>query len=90
MNIEISDLFGAVVNMGADPYIIETEEQAEELRESIEAATIEREITDEDEYNRVVTKAQFQAYEKCMELLQPVVIPNAQTKSSDGYITRNS
>ena len=44
----------------------------------------------DDEYNRVVTKAQFQAYEKCMELLQPVVIPNAQTKSSDGYITRNS
>lgn len=39
-----------MVNMGADPYTIETEEQAEELQESIEAAIIEREITDEDEF----------------------------------------
>lgn len=50
MNIEINDLFGAMVNMGADPYIIETEEQAKELQESIETATVEREITDEVEF----------------------------------------
>jgi len=48
------------------------------------------ETSTNDEYNRVVTKAKFQAYEKCMELLQPVVIPNTQEKSNDGYITRNS
>lgn len=44
------ELYGAVVNMGGDPYIIETEEQAESLKERIERATIEREITDEDEF----------------------------------------
>lgn len=49
-NIEIYELFGAMVNMGGDPYMIETEEQAESLKESIERATIEREITDEDEF----------------------------------------
>lgn len=32
----------------------------------------------DDEYNRVVTKAKFQAYEKCMNLLQPIIIPHPQ------------
>lgn len=50
MKIEIEDLFGAMVNMGGDPYMVETEEQAESLKESIERATIEREITDDDEF----------------------------------------
>lgn len=36
----------------------------------------------DDEYNRVVTKAKFQAYEKCMELLQPFVIPHRQTEEN--------
>ena len=28
----------------------------------------------DDEYNRVVTKAKFQAYEKCMELMTPSIV----------------
>lgn len=52
MKIEIEDLYGAMVNLGGDPYIVETEEQAESLKESIERATIEREITDDDEFER--------------------------------------
>lgn len=42
----------------------------------------------DDEYNRIVIKAKFQAYDKCMELLQPVVIPNRQTEENrkfDGW-----
>lgn len=46
-----TDLLNAIVNFGADPYIVETEEQAEEVMESIERATISREITDEDEFS---------------------------------------
>ena len=45
-------------------------------------------IPDPDEYNRVVTKTKFQAYEECMELLQPGVIPHRQTKENrefDGW-----
>ena len=49
-NIEIEELFGAMVNFGGDPYLVETEEEAESLKESIERATIEREITDEYEF----------------------------------------
>ncbi len=48
--IEIYELFGAMVNMGSGPYMIETDVQAKSLKESIERATIEREITDEDEF----------------------------------------
>lgn len=62
MNIEINDLFGAMVNMGADPYIIETEEQAEELRESIETATVEREITDVDEFKTATRQLDLQGH----------------------------
>ncbi len=32
----------------------------------------------DDEYNRVVTTTKFQAYEKCMDLLQPIIIPHPQ------------
>lgn len=42
----------------------------------------------DDEYNRIVIKAKFQAYDKCMELLQPVVIPHRQTEENrkfDGW-----
>lgn len=46
-----TDLLNAIVNFGADPYLVETEEQAEEVMESISRATISREITDEDEFN---------------------------------------
>ena len=44
----------------------------------------------DDEYNRVVTKAKFQAYEKCMDLLTPVITPQHHSGSDSGYITRNS
>jgi len=53
MNYEISDFFGAIVNMGGDPYLVETEEQAKELKESIEKAAIKREITDGEEFDTV-------------------------------------
>ena len=45
-------------------------------------------IPDPDEYNRVVTKTKFQAYEECMELLQLGVIPHRQTEENrefDGW-----
>lgn len=38
----------------------------------------------DDEYNRVVTKAKFQAYEKCMELLTPSIV-DPQPKESIEY-----
>lgn len=43
----------------------------------------------DDEYNRVVTKVKLQAYEKCMELLTPVITPQQHSGSNNGYITRN-
>lgn len=39
-----------MVNMGGDPYLVETVEQAESVKERTERATIEREITDDDEF----------------------------------------
>lgn len=63
MNTEFLDLFGAMVSMGADPYMIETEEQAEELRESIDAATIEREITDEDEFATAMLQLDLEGHD---------------------------
>lgn len=38
----------------------------------------------DDEYNRVVTKAKFQAYEKCMEQLTPSIV-DPQPKESIEY-----
>lgn len=38
------NLMGAIVNMGADPFIIEDEDQSAQVAESIENATIMREI----------------------------------------------
>lgn len=49
-NLETWELIGAVVNYGGDPCLIESEEDAQSLKESIERATIKREITDEDEF----------------------------------------
>lgn len=46
-----SEFINAIVNFGADPYLVETEEQAEEVMESVSRATISREITDEEEFN---------------------------------------
>lgn len=47
---EWEDLLGSLVNYGGDPLLVETEEQAKELSETIEGATSEREIVDEDEF----------------------------------------
>lgn len=44
------DLPGALVNFGGDPFLVETEEQAESVAESLNRATIVREITDDDEF----------------------------------------
>lgn len=49
MKHEVKELLGAMVNFGGDPYLIETIEDAEQVAESIENATIARVITDEDE-----------------------------------------
>lgn len=51
ININSTDLLNAIVNFGADPYLVETEEQAEEVMESISRATISREITDKEEFS---------------------------------------
>lgn len=42
------DLYGAIAAMGAGAYLVETEEQAHELMESIENASIERELEGEE------------------------------------------
>lgn len=60
MNIEICDLFGAMVNTGADPYLIETEEQAEELWKRIQSATSEREITNEYDFETATRQLDLQ------------------------------
>ena len=44
--LSIDSVMGSLVNYGGDPMLIETEEQAEELLESIDVL---RPITDEDE-----------------------------------------
>jgi hypothetical protein len=44
--LSIDSVMGSLVNYGGDPMLIETEEQAEELLESI---NVLRPITDEDE-----------------------------------------
>lgn len=44
-------LYGAVVNMGADPFLVEDEEQAEAVAESMENATVRRTLTDGDEFS---------------------------------------
>ena len=43
------ELIGTIVNYGADPFIIETIEQAEELQSSIDNATSYNRITREEE-----------------------------------------
>ena len=49
MKIEsYEDLYGSIAAMGAGAYLVETEEQAQELMESIENASIERELEDEE------------------------------------------
>lgn len=50
-------LYGAVVNMGADPFLVEDEEQAEAVAESMENATVRRTLTDGDEFS--VAKARL-------------------------------
>lgn len=42
------DLLGSMAAMGAGAYLVETEEQAQELMESIKGATIERELEDDE------------------------------------------
>ena len=47
-NFTAEDLMGAIVNMGADAYIIEDEEQAAEVAESLNNATYFEELKGED------------------------------------------
>lgn len=56
------ELIGAIANLGSGPYLVETEEQAESLKESIERATIEREITDEDELETAKRQLDLDGY----------------------------
>ena len=42
------DLYGSLAAMGADTYLVETVEQAQELMGSIENANIERELEGEE------------------------------------------
>lgn len=50
METNWENLFGTMVNFGSDPYMVETEEQAKEVAESIDNASSYREIEDEDEF----------------------------------------
>ena len=47
-NITAENLFYAIVNMGGDPYVIEDEEQAAQVAESINNATSMRELEGEE------------------------------------------
>lgn len=49
-SLSLNELYGSLVNPGSDPFIVETEEQAENLKERIERATVKREITSTDEF----------------------------------------
>ena len=42
------ELIGSVVAMGSGAYLVQTEEEAQEVMESIENATIERVLQDEE------------------------------------------
>ena len=49
MNIEnFEGLYGSIAAMGAGAYLVENEEQAQELMDSINNATIERELEGEE------------------------------------------
>lgn len=48
--ITADNLLYALCNLGGDPCIVESEEQAEGLRDMIRRATVYREITDKDEF----------------------------------------
>ena len=45
--------------MGGDPFVVETEEQAMEVLESIQNATIEREITDKEEFETALSQLEL-------------------------------
>ena len=47
---EPSELIGALVNFGGDPFLVETDEQAEQVVKSLNNATGISEITDEDDF----------------------------------------
>lgn len=51
-----ANLIGAIVNYGADPFIIEDEQQAEELAESILRAALALHFPDDDEYEAVMRR----------------------------------
>ena len=46
---EHSELIGALVNFGGDPFLVETDEQAELVAESVNSAASVSQITDEDD-----------------------------------------
>lgn len=56
------DLLGAMVNFGGDPYLIDTIEDAEQVAESIENATIERVLTDEDEIGTATAQLDLEGH----------------------------
>ena len=61
MNFE--ELFGAIVNFGSDPYIVETEEQAEEISEAINNASSWREINDDEEFETATRQLELEGHD---------------------------
>lgn len=55
----VEDILGSVVNMGADPFVVETEEQAMEVLDAIQNATIKRVITDEEELETALSQLEL-------------------------------
>ena len=47
--LTVEDIINSIVQFGADPYLVETEEQAEEVLEEISKGIEEVDLSDEDE-----------------------------------------
>ena len=59
--LSIDSVMGSLVNYGGDPMLIETEEQAEELLESI---NVLRPITDEDEFETAKSQLDLEGHDE--------------------------
>lgn len=61
---EPNDLIGSLANFGADPYLVETEDQAQEVFESLERAGVGRCLTG-DEFETAKTQLDLDSNEVC-------------------------
>lgn len=63
MKIQADDLLGAMVNFNGFTHIIETIEEAKEVKVSIENATDVREIIDDEEFEMATRRLNLEGHE---------------------------